>query len=242
MKVSVVIPTLNEEHYLPKLLLSLIDIGSKDLEVIVVDGHSQDQTKQVAQRFMKDYPELQLRFFETNNRNVSDQRNKGAAEAKHDVIIFVDADMILSKKTLEKVLDEFTAKNYSAATTRVSPIDNHPIAYLYYWIYFFFQKNLAKKNPYAMGAFLMTRKDVWTKLGGFDQTIKINEDANFVQRAREFGPILISSLANKISTRRFQKEGYLRMGIKYLKIWLHRTFRGEIRDDRFNYRFGHYDE
>jgi hypothetical protein len=82
---------------------------------------------------------------------------------------------------------------------------------------------------------------VFERIGGFDETIRVNEDAFYVECASKHGPFRVLPHALRTSTRRFDKDGYVRMGARYVRIWLDRTFRGELRDDRIKYEFGHYD-
>jgi glycosyltransferase involved in cell wall biosynthesis len=96
---SIVIPTLNEEVYLPKLLQDLTHQTQKSFEVIVVDGKSEDNTKEIALSFAKKLP---LRFFSTPTRNVSFQRNYGSQKAKGEYLLFLDADARCSGQLLNK--------------------------------------------------------------------------------------------------------------------------------------------
>ena len=72
---SIIIPTLNEEKFLPKLLESLTTQTVKDFEVIVVDGQSKDKTVAVAKRFAGT---LQLTVVTSEKPSVSYQRNYGS--------------------------------------------------------------------------------------------------------------------------------------------------------------------
>src|SRR5262245_48069869 len=94
--ISIVIPTLNEERYLPRLLESLSRGGSRSLDVIVVDGRSEDGTCEVVERFRREVPShLSLRLLSSPVRNVSAQRNQGAAVARHETLLFLDADVVV---------------------------------------------------------------------------------------------------------------------------------------------------
>lgn len=86
---SIVIPTLNEEAYLPKILESLLSQKEKNFEVIIVDARSEDKTQEVALGFSGKIP---IDFYEVQKRNVSFQRNYGASKAKGKYVIFLDAD------------------------------------------------------------------------------------------------------------------------------------------------------
>lgn len=86
---SIVIPTLDEEKYLPNLLLDLVGQSFGDFEVIHVDGESDDKTVSEAKKYDK---KLNLTQISTNVRNASHQRNLGAERSKGEWIIFMDAD------------------------------------------------------------------------------------------------------------------------------------------------------
>lgn len=86
---SIVIPTLDEEKFLPNLLLDLTNQSFTDFEVIHVDGNSDDKTVAEAKRFDK---KLDLKHISTDIRSASHQRNLGAEKAKGEWIVFVDAD------------------------------------------------------------------------------------------------------------------------------------------------------
>jgi hypothetical protein len=86
----------------------------------------------------------------------------------------------------------------------------------------------------------MTTREVFRRCSGFDPSIRVNEDAHFCQSASRLGRFTVLSVAIGVSTRRFAKYGYLRMGMEYVRIFLDRTFRGEARDERIKYEFGDY--
>ena len=89
MSLSIIIPTLNEENYVGKLLDCLCRQTYKDFEVIVVDGNSRDKTISVVEKFRK---KLNLRLIKSE-RGVSLQRNVGAKHSKYDRLVFFDADI-----------------------------------------------------------------------------------------------------------------------------------------------------
>jgi hypothetical protein len=243
MSFSIVIPALNEENYLPVLLQSIADTGIDELDVIVVDGKSDDATQDCVRALADEHRErVSIRLFECEKRNVSTQRNLGASHASHDLIMFLDADVeIPDRETFEALVASFRIENCAAASCRFTPTNDHPLGKFYYWLIYRFHRFQASRTPYALGACILTRKEVFERVGGFDETIRVNEDAEYVGRASEHGPFRVFPHALRTSTRRFDKDGYVRMGARYVRIWLDRTFRGELRDDRIKYEFGHYD-
>ena len=96
--------------------------------------------------------------------------------------------------------------------------------------------------PHAAMGILM-KKDLFEKLHGFDESIKLAEDHDLARRAKKFGKFgIISSPAILFSDRRFKKEGWLTLGFKYFLGELHIMFIGPVRSDIFKYKFNHYDK
>jgi len=86
---SIVIPTLNEEKFLPKLLQNLADQYWSDFEVVHIDGHSEDKTIKEAAKFKS---KMDIKTINCDIRNVSVQRNLGGEASRGKWIIFFDAD------------------------------------------------------------------------------------------------------------------------------------------------------
>ncbi|MEI7512236.1 MAG: glycosyltransferase [Candidatus Uhrbacteria bacterium] len=243
MSFSIVIPALNEERYLPLLLRSIAELEMEGVQVIVVDGKSADATQARVREFAEQYKDtLRVELHEADKRNVGYQRNLGGSKAIHDTLVFLDSDTIVpNRATMEALLTDFQRENCAAASCRFQPINQKPVARFYYWTLYQFQRFQQNRNPYAMGACIITRKDVFDRIQGFDETIRVNEDAEYCQRASKQGVFRIFPHAIHVSTRRFDKDGYLKMGLKYMRLLIDRKLRGELRDDHIEYKFGHYD-
>ncbi len=95
--VSIIIPALNEEKYLPGCLRSIenLDFPKDQIEVIVIDNGSTDKTKEVAVNHGAE-------FLQDSTLNVSGLRNLGAMHAKNDILAFVDADCLVATDWLIK--------------------------------------------------------------------------------------------------------------------------------------------
>ena len=91
---TIVIPTLNEELYLPLLLSDLEKQSNNDFAIIIVDAVSQDTTIKKCKDFSKT---LNISIIEVEKQNVSFQKNTGAQKATSSHIIFLDADMRVKK-------------------------------------------------------------------------------------------------------------------------------------------------
>ena len=87
---TIIIPTLNEEKMLPKLLGDIEKQEERDFELIVVDGNSEDKTPQIVRSFEDKIP---LKLISVKKRSVSYQRNIGAQQATGEYLVFFDADI-----------------------------------------------------------------------------------------------------------------------------------------------------
>ena len=117
---SIVIPTLNEEEYLPNLLESIARQDFKDYEIIVADAGSQDKTLEIAQKYGCNIVPGGL---------PAKGRNNGAKAAKGEVLFFIDADTVLPESFLKNTMDEFTLRNMDIASFRLNPFPKNKMSY-----------------------------------------------------------------------------------------------------------------
>src|SRR3989339_1775373 len=120
---SIIIPTLNEEVCLPKLLNDLHKQSFKSFEVIVVDGLSQDQTQAIAKTYLK---QLDLQLFSNKSPGVSPQRNLGAKKSKGQYLIFFDADVQIPHNFLDLLYKQIKKNDGYLFTTRLFFNDTAP--------------------------------------------------------------------------------------------------------------------
>ncbi len=109
--VSVVIPTLNEGKYIKQTLESIKNQTYKKIEIIVCDSYSKDNTVKIAKKYTNKVI--------VKKTNVSEARNLGAEQAKGNILVFVDADTILTRTWIEDVL-----KVFEKSTSCVSVVGN----------------------------------------------------------------------------------------------------------------------
>ena len=227
---SIIIPTLNEEKYLPSLLEAIKKQTFKDYEIIIADAGSGDKTLEIAKNFgCKIVPGgLPARG-----------RNKGAKAAQGDIFLFMDADNIhLSENFLEQLTTDFKKRNLDVASFPIYPKGNG-IDKLIYGIYNWWVKSAQKFSVWATNSVLV-RKEIFEKINGFNEEIKIAEDHDFAKRAArisKFGFIKTEPVLT--STRRFERDGRLRTYLKYILAALHIVILGPIKTDIFKYRFNH---
>jgi glycosyltransferase involved in cell wall biosynthesis len=232
MSISIVIPTKNEEHHLPTLLESIKRQTVQPDEIIVADAHSSDRTRAIAESF---------------GANVIDGglpargRNKGAAQAKSDIILFLDADVELRDPTfLEKSIKEFLERNLGLATCDVFPLSDAFVDHFLHKAYNTYVRAWGSVFPHAPGFCMFVRRDLHNALGGFDESVVFCEDHDYARRFVDVGTFgFLRSTKIPVSIRRLDRDGRTKIAMKYLLAELHTAFVGPIRSDRFHYTFGH---
>ena len=215
-KISVIIPTLNEEKYIEKTLLALKAQTIKlPYEIIVSDGKSKDRTIEIAKKYAN-------KIVICNKKGISVGRNLGAKYAEGEILIFIDADTIVLPNTLEEVYKEVRKKNVALVSCPIAPSSYSPSFYFIYWFYNQFSKNSIKVGkPQIAGIFMATRKEVFSLVGGFDENLKILEDYDFSERVSKFGEVkIVESTFVLTSPRRIERWGKAKGAAKYLGIYL----------------------
>jgi glycosyltransferase involved in cell wall biosynthesis len=208
---TIVIPSLNEEQFLPKLLEDLSNQTFTDFEVIHVDGGSEDATVTRVAAFKN---RLKLKLLTTSVRNVSHQRNIGSEHATADWIIFMDSDNRLPSYFLEGIKYQLSKnQNTDVFTTWINveeeeTLDGAVARFINLGIEFY--KQLGKEA--AIGALIGTKTSIAKEIH-FDEKQKVFEDAFFVQVAVRRGYVfsVFKEPRYYFSLRRLRTEGKLKM-------------------------------
>jgi len=214
---SIIIPTLNEEKFLPNLLKDLSQQTFSDFEIIVADSQSKDKTTQIAKRFNK------IQVIASQKASVAHQRNLGGKTASGKYLLFIDADTRLPPYFLEGIRYRLATKKPDIFTTWVSQNShqrtNKAIAAL---MNLLLEAGNFVKFPGAYGAMMGCKKNVFLDLKGFDTDLVFQEDTDLVQKAVKEGYQFTVFRDPKyvFSLRRFQKEGTMPLLRKYAKLHL----------------------
>lgn len=117
-KVSVIVPVYNTEKYLEKCLLNIVNQTLDDIEVLVINDGSKDNSKYIIERFEKMYPQ-KIKAFSKKNEGVSITRNYGLSKATGDYISFVDSDDEIDVTMLEKLYNKAISENFDITIANV---------------------------------------------------------------------------------------------------------------------------
>ena len=220
-EVSVVIPTKNEEKQIKITLNHLLRQSFEDFEIIVSDGNSEDNTKNVVEEFIPKFRQrkINLSFVTTSKKGVSEGRNYGAKKARGKYIYFFDADVYPVKDFIRDTLFEFKKKRLSLATTK-SQGNDKKLKNIAYYKFINRSIRILQYTPYpaAAGYCIISSKTAFNKIGGFDPEIYLAEDTTYILRGRrkKFRFRILKSHPIKVSNRRLNSEGTATVLAKYI--------------------------
>lgn len=183
-KVTVIVPTYNYGHYLEGCIESLVCQTYRDLEILIIDDGSEDNTREIVELFSDE----RIIYIYKKNSGLSAARNTGIENISGNYVLFLDSDDLISKEYIESQV-EFLEKNsdidisiglnkFFYKKKHYTDLDCNGSWRLYYknfssHILFF---NLAPPHSYFY------RRNVVKEVGLFDVTLKACEDYDYILR------------------------------------------------------------
>ncbi len=238
-KLSVIIPTLNEGAQISQLLQSLARQTFSDFEVIIVDGNSKDNTHGVVSEFSG---RLDIKFIVEPELGIGRARNIGAASAEGDYLLFLDADVVMSKTFLENAIKEFDDRYLDIATCYIIPISDKLLDVALHEAANATIKASQYFSPAAPGYCVMITKRLHKRISGFNEQLKLGEDHDYAERASQLGKFrVLRNSKIKVSVRRLDKDGRVKLVAKYIYGEIYRRFVGDVTKPLFKYEFGQHE-
>lgn len=212
---SIVIPTLNEEFFLPHLLEDLKKQKEKNFEVIVVDGDSDDRTRHQAEQFE---PYFHLTIYNVKKRNLSFQRNFGAKKSKGGFLIFLDADMRIGPTFINELMIQINKSRYLIYLPFLYPQEGSDIDKVSFYlnnILIWLSHKLF--IPFSTAGVMIIQKNFFHFIGGFlerkehEEKLLFPEDHELFLRVSKNGvrAQLMPHIKAGYSLRRYKKDGRL---------------------------------
>lgn len=206
-KLTIIIPCKNEENYIGKclqLISNQISVDIDDVEIIIADAGSTDGTLDIIKSFKNI---LNITVIKGGLPAIG--RNLGAKQAMTEYLLFIDADAEIYDN--EMILKSYQKMEKNKLDLLASMLNSHHVI-----VKFLYKINniiirLSKLDkPFAVGIYMMMRKDVFTRLGGFPEDVMHCEDYLLSKRVerKKFGIINKDVYSDN---RRFKKMGYLNM-------------------------------
>jgi glycosyltransferase involved in cell wall biosynthesis len=216
-KITIVVPCKNEENYIHHLLESLRQQDIGDTRIIIADC-STDNTRQVIR---DNSGSLNVEIIEGGP--VSFAKNNGARLVTTPYILFIDADVRFFKNTVIKdAVNEIVSSDLDLIGLNIKCYDNDIRAIIGFSIFNVINHILKYFSPFAVGAFMLTRRDRFEELGGFPEKTVTSEDY-FLSKMYSPKKFKIVSHYFGQDSRRFKKMGYFGMAAYLIKNFINRN-------------------
>jgi glycosyltransferase involved in cell wall biosynthesis len=216
-KITIVVPCKNEENYINHLLDALREQDIRDTRVIIADC-STDNTRQVIQT-MKG--ELNVEVIDGGPVSVA--KNNGARLVTTPYILFIDADVRFFKNNvIRDAVSLIESKNLDLIGLKIKCYDRDPRAKIGFIIFNTINQALKYFSPFAVGAFMLTRRDKFEEFGGFPENFSTSEDYFL---SRKYNPKKFRIVNHHFGqdSRRFKKMGYTGMAKYLIKNFVNRN-------------------
>ena len=194
MKISVIIPTLNEESHIEKTLLSVTK-QEGDYEFYVVDGGSSDNTVTIAKRYTTVI---------NSQRGRAVQMNTGARLCKGDILLFLHADTVLPDNAFREIRKRMKDDTVAGGSFYIA-FDAD--TFILKGISFITRFNFSLFHFGDQGIFV--RRSIFQTLNGYKE-MPVMEDYDFYKRLGKQGKVILIRMPVISSARRFVKKGVIR--------------------------------
>jgi len=218
-KITIVVPCKNEEQYIHHLLDALREQDIGDVRVIISDC-STDNTRQVIED-NKDSLNVEV----VEGGPVSEAKNNGARLVTTPYILFIDSDVRFFKPTvIRDAVRAMELNNLDLIGLNARCYDDDVVAQIGFSIFNMINNVLKYFSPFAVGAFMLTRRDRFEEYGGFPEKFATSEDFFL---SRQYDPKKFKLLNHHFGqdSRRFKKMGYFGMAAYLIKNFINRNNR-----------------
>ena len=216
-KVTIVIPCKNEENYIPYLLTHLRNQMIGSTRIIIADC-STDNTREVIQATKGN-----LNVEIIDGGPVSIAKNNGAKLVTTPYILFIDADVRFFKPTvIRDAVKLIESKNLDLIGLNIKCYDKDMRAKIGFTAFNLINHTLKFFSPFAVGAFMLTRRDRFEEFGGFPENLLTSEDYFL---SKKYSPRKFKIIRHHFGqdSRRFKRMGYLGMGKYLVKNFVNRN-------------------
>lgn len=208
MKLSIIIPTLNEADGISGLIRYIQKtISLNEYEILVCDSGSRDETRSLAEN-------EGARVIESERKRRSVQMNRGAEAAKGNILYFLHADTYPPEHFDQEIRHAFQT-GYDAGCFRLKFDDDHPFLKLFSW---FTRFNI---DIFRFGdQSLFLHKSLFDNIRGFNENLVVMEDQDIINRIRKAeGRFTLLSKSVITSARKYRRVGIVRLQFIFFLIW-----------------------
>ena len=216
-KITIVVPCKNEENYIVHLLMHLRQQDIGNTRIIIADC-STDNTREVIQVMKGD-----LNVEVIDGGPVSIAKNNGASLVTTPYILFIDSDVrFFSNTVILDTVNELEYNNLDLIGLYAKCYDNSVRAKIGFMIFNVINSIMRHWVPFAVGAYMLTRKDKFDEFGGFPAKYETSEDF-FLSKMYDIKKFKLVNHYFGQDSRRFQKMGYFGMAWYLIKNFWNRN-------------------
>jgi glycosyltransferase involved in cell wall biosynthesis len=216
-KITIVVPCRNEEKYIHHLLAALRLQKLGDTRIIIADS-STDKTREII-RSNSAFLNVEI----IDGGSVSEARNRGAGLATTPYILFIDADVtFFDNYVIRDAVEEIEFYDLDLVTAKIYCYEDDWRASFSFMLFNAVNQVLKYFSPFAVGAFMLTRKSRFDELGGFSERYVTSEDF-FLSRMYNTKKFRILDHYFGQDSRRFKKMGYFGMAWYLVKNFVNRN-------------------
>ncbi len=229
MKISIVIPILNEAATISTLLSHLIYNTTNNenvLEIIVVDGGSIDKSHETVNQFSSQQNSIVKLIH--SNKGRAKQLNAGAKAAKGEILYFLHADSYPPKGYDQDIIKEIEKDN-NAGCFRMKFDYKHPWLLFLGWLTQFQSKRCRGGDQSQF-----ITKQLFEEINGYDESYVVYEDNDLVDRLFDINEFVIIPKYVITSARRYREIGVWRLQYHFLNIHM-RRWMGASSEDLYRY-------
>jgi glycosyltransferase involved in cell wall biosynthesis len=216
-KITIVVPCKNEEQYIHHLLNSLQEQEIGNTKIIIADC-STDNTRKVIKNNSQG---LNVEVIEGGP--VSEAKNNGARLVTTPYILFIDSDVRFFKSTvIRDAVNALEDNDLDLVGLNIKCYDDDRVAAIGFGLFNAINNILKYFSPFAIGAFMLTRRDRFEEYGGFPEKFATSEDFFL---SRNYSPKKFRILKHHFGqdSRRFKKMGYFGMAAYLIKNFINRN-------------------
>lgn len=226
--ISIIIPTFKESRYVARTLDSVEKLEGK-IEVILVETISEDTA--LLEHVIRKHHAVQLH--KITKRGIARAKNRGAQKAQGNILLFLDADVFVTRDATKKVARVFKDSTVVGATCNNYPAEPTIGELLFFRFYNALIKLMLDlpltRFKHSRGEFMAVRKTHFEKIGGFNERLACMEDADLAQRLSMVGRfVFIKDLVVYESMRRIRKLGLFGTFVLWFKNWLYYTIKNSV--------------
>jgi glycosyltransferase involved in cell wall biosynthesis len=216
-KITIVVPCKNEENYISHLLMHLRQQDIGNTRIIIADC-STDNTREVIQVMKGD-----LNVEIIDGGTVSFAKNNGAKLATTPYILFIDSDVrFFSDTIISDSVKELESNDLHLVGAYIKCYDGDKRAQIGFMIFNFVNRIMSYKVPFAVGAFMLTRRDKFFEFDGFSEKYQTSEDF-FLSKKYDVKKFKLVNHYFGQDNRRFQRMGYFGMAWYLIKNFWNRN-------------------